>query len=72
MFPDIIIHCRGNEDLNLLAVEIKKTSNKRERRFDTLKLQSFREEMGYKYTTFLELGVKGRAGENIEPEWGML
>ena len=65
IFPDIIVHHRGIEgrEANLLAVEIKKYSNKIDRRYDRLKLQSLREEMGYQYTVFLDIGVKKQSGE---------
>lgn len=70
VFPDIIVHRRGIEgrEANLLAVEIKKNSNKIDRRYDLLKLQSLRQEMGYQYAVFLDIGVKNRSGIIVREE----
>lgn len=67
VFPDIIVHRRGRE-ANLLAIEIKKSSNKIDRRYDLLKLQSLRQEMGYQYAAFLDIGVKNHAGITVGEE----
>jgi hypothetical protein len=67
IFPDIIVHRRGIE-ANLLAVEIKKSSNKIDRRYDLLKLKSLRQEMGYQYAVFLDIGVKNRSGIIVREE----
>lgn len=53
-YPDIIIHERGNNDHNLLVVEIKKSNNKSDWEIDKKKLEGFtRQDDGYKY----KLGV---------------
>jgi hypothetical protein len=64
IYPDIIVHRRGIEgrEANLLAVEIKKSSNKIDRRYDLLKLQSLRQELGYQYAAFLDIDVKNHSG----------
>ena len=52
--PDIIVHRRKTND-NLLAIEVKKVSNRENRFKDEAKLKAFREQLGYKYTLFVDL-----------------
>ena len=70
IFPDIIVHHRGIEGrkANLFAIEIKKYSNKIDRRYDILKLKSLRQEMGYQYAVFLDIGVKNYSGIIVREE----
>jgi len=51
--PDIIIHHRLTSK-NLLAIEIKKANNQENRFKDHSKLRAFREQLGYKYTWFID------------------
>lgn len=69
VIPDIIIH-RRNTGENLLAIEIKKTSNVNEhnRQDDRWKLERLREEYGYRYVLFLEIGVGTHTNE-MELDW---
>lgn len=56
--PDLIIHSRGNNDANILVVEIKGWWNDEPREFDRIKLEDFTHQDGeYKYGlgVFLEL-----------------
>ena len=62
VYPDIIIHERGNNKRNLLVIEIKKSSNKsqEERDFDFLKLKAYMhegDEYQYKYGLFVDFFV---------------
>jgi len=57
--PDIIIHKRKTNNI-LLAVEVKKVSNRENRFKDEAKLRAFREQLGYKYTLFVDFNT----GEN--------
>jgi len=60
--PDIIIHHRLTNE-NLLAIEIKKVNNHENRFKDHSKLKAFREQLGYKYTWFVDFNTsKGTAG----------
>lgn len=52
--PDIIVHRRKTND-NLLAIEVKKISNRENRFKDESKLKDFRMQFGYKYTLFVDL-----------------
>lgn len=56
---DLIVHERGTDSRNLLAVEVKRSENSRNRQYDHLKLQALREELGYKFTLFCEFGPDG-------------
>ncbi|MFZ2815335.1 MAG: hypothetical protein WAZ63_12190 [Rhodoferax sp.] len=59
-YPDIIIHQRGNNDKNLLIIEIKKDNNKSDWRIDEKKLEAFtrrKEEEGYNYILGMHLTI---------------
>lgn len=65
VLPDIIIH-RRDTDQNLLAIEIKKTSNPDGREYDDLKLQALRNEIGYLFSCFISLQTKTQDPRVIE------
>ncbi len=67
--PDIIIHRRGTNEDNLLAVEIKLSSNVKAKDDDVKKLRAYRRELAYTHALFIRFGVKRRAGEVTECEW---
>jgi hypothetical protein len=54
VYPDIIVHQRAT-DLNLLVIEIKKTTSVEGTDFDKRKLSAFKDELGYHYAVTLEL-----------------
>ncbi len=54
--PDIIVHRRQTMD-NFLAIEIKKIGNKRGRDRDFVKLNAYREQLGYVFAAFVEVGM---------------
>jgi arsenite methyltransferase len=62
VFPDIAIHRRGKKE-NYLVIELKKNSSTVDREVDHQKLKGYREELGYKYALFIELGVGDHAPE---------
>ena len=68
VYPDIIVHLRETET-NILAIEIKKDSNRESKGKDILKLQAYRDELGYHHALFMRLGVKAAAGDVSECEW---
>lgn len=60
--PDLIIHSRGDNDANILVIEIKGWWNNESREVDRIKLEDFTHQDGeYKYGlgTFLELTKNG-------------
>lgn len=48
VFPDIIIHKRGQNN-NLVVIEAKKSSNTNSRDNDENKLKAYKKDLGYKY-----------------------
>jgi hypothetical protein len=58
VFPDIIVHRRGTDDHNEIVIEVKKPGE--DVRYDTLKLQEFRDVLRYRNPAHL---VLGRAGD---------
>lgn len=56
VYPDIIVHHRGEQD-NLLVVEAKKMGNHRGDDHDFRKLIAFRRQLKYRYAVFLRLGT---------------
>jgi hypothetical protein len=65
VYPDIIVHKRGNNNNNLLAIEVKKSASNINEKYDFFKLESYTENSGvnglaYEYGIF----VKFFTGEN--------
>ena len=56
IFPDLIVHCRGNNKSNLLAVECKKSGFRgSDKKKDIEKLKGMRRERCYTYAAFVVL-----------------
>ena len=68
VYPDIIVH-RRRSDTNILAIELKKTSNPETKDKDLLKLAAYRRDLGYLHAFFLRLGVGSTAGTVPECQW---
>lgn len=66
VYPDIVVHHRGDNEENILVVEIKKTTNKQSRRCDLIKLEAYREQLYYQLGAFLELPAGDDVGR-IDP-----
>lgn len=58
VFPDIIIHKRGNNENNLVVIEVKKKCNNKSKNFDSEKLKAFTSQLKYKYGIYLEFDTK--------------
>lgn len=54
VFPDIIIHKRGNNLNNLVVIEVKKKENNHGKEFDLKKLKAFKKELNYKWAFYIE------------------
>jgi hypothetical protein len=68
--PDIVIHRRGTDDSNLLAVEIKKETNTEPRDCDRAKLRGMRERFGYRAAVLLDVPAgPGAKGGKTKVEW---
>lgn len=57
--PDVIVHHRGNDDSNLLVMELKKSTNPESRDPDRRKLNHLVEQYGYKFAVLVDLPVGG-------------
>jgi hypothetical protein len=57
VFPDIVVHRRNTDDENLLVIEVKKPGE--DTAYDHLKLQAFRNELGYRNAAHVILGRAG-------------
>ena len=67
VFPDIIIHRRSSDE-NLLVIEMKKTSSRKNGDYDKRKLKAFKDELHYTYAAFLllETGSKTSAVKTLD------
>jgi hypothetical protein len=54
VLPDIIVHRRGSEGPNILAIELKKTTNPEPRFCDHVRIHAFREQLNYSCAAFIE------------------
>jgi hypothetical protein len=69
VFPDIIVHRRGNDKHNLLVVEMKKAATSRNSDFDRQKLKAFRGQLHYTWAAHLIIG-HAYSGELVRTvEW---
>ena len=66
--PDIIIHRRMTDD-NLLAVEIKKSTNRESSFKDLSKLSAFRDQLGYQHSLFIRFLTGVNDARIIELDW---
>ncbi len=64
VFPDIIVHRRGNNDHNLLVVEMKKAAAGTDLAYDCQKLRAFRRELKYTWAAHLIFG-RSQDGELV-------
>ena len=66
--PDIIIHRRMTTD-NLLAVEIKKSTNQEHSFKDLAKLAAFRDQLGYQNSLFIRVLTGANDAGLVELDW---
>lgn len=57
VFPDIVVHRRGQSDANLLVIEVKKAGAAIRADYDMLKLRAFKLELKYSHAVHLTLGL---------------
>ncbi len=60
VFPDVIVHRRGTRN-NYLVLEFKKSTSRVDRQIDLRKLRGYKQQLGYEYALFVEVGTDGRA-----------
>lgn len=59
VFPDIIIHKRGDNVDNLVVIEVKKKENNHSKEFDLKKLEAFKRELNYTWAFYIEFDNLG-------------
>lgn len=70
VIPDIVVHRRGVDEHNLLAVEMKKETNKQSRDCDRSKLRGMLQQLHYQAAVFLDLPAgPGAATRKAKVEW---
>lgn len=67
VFPDIVVHRRDTDELNLLVLELKKPEGPLW--YDEQKLRAFRKELGYSYAGHLILGLDGMGAVVRQLRW---
>lgn len=68
VYPDIIVHMRGEED-NLLVIEVKKSSSRVGRENDFEKLRAYRRELRYRHALFIEFLVGEGQADVAQVQW---
>jgi hypothetical protein len=69
VMPDIIVHRRGPEGPNLMAMEIKKAKNRAGPECDRLRVRAFREQLQYRYGVLLQCTTGNRNADIRIFEW---
>ena len=70
VYPDIIVHEPGHDEANLLAIEVKKTTNRLPDELDVFKLRQIKQEIGYQSAVFIRLAAgKDAELENVRYTW---
>ena len=67
VLPDVIVHRRGDDDSNLLIVEMKKSANQGDIARDRHRIKAFRAELGYEFGALVVCETKGHSA--IFFEW---
>lgn len=69
VFPDIVVHRRGDNEANLLVIEVKKARSAVNAEYDMLKLQAFKRDLKYRHTVHLTLGLDGNGTPVTQVTW---
>jgi len=68
VYPDVIVHNRGEHYENLLVIEAKKSGGSGE--YDREKLTAYRDELKYDFGVFVTFSVGGQDEDSPYPcEW---
>ena len=69
VLPDVIVHRRGNDDSNLLIIEMKKSAaNQDDMERAQRRIRAFRDELGYKFGALVVCETKVHPAISVE-EW---
>ena len=66
VLPDVIVHRRGDDDSNLLIIEMKKSANQDGMTRDRRRIQAFRAELGYESGALVVCKTKGHSAIFVE------
>jgi len=70
VLPDIIVHRRREEGPNILALELKKTTNRVSRECDHMRIYAFREQLNYGSAALIECETRPRRKPSaVIAEW---
>jgi hypothetical protein len=70
VIPDIVVHRRGDDGANVLAIELKKETNPESRDCDRAKLSGMRFQLGYEAAALVEVPAgPGATGRATRIEW---
>ncbi len=70
IFPDVIVHHRGNDNDNLLVIQLKKETNDEPRDCDRAKIEAMKRELQYKVGVLVELPAgPGAKMRELRLEW---
>ncbi|WP_256759506.1 hypothetical protein [Cohnella sp. WQ 127256] len=74
IYPDIVVHRRGENESNLLIIEIKKSTNMTDRKFDYKKLQCYTDmsshnKLQYSLGLFIEFNTGAQEARVPELIW---
>lgn len=70
VFPDIIVHQPGHDGENILVIEAKKSTNAAPDEADLRKLEKIKDQIGYRFATFLRLPAGASAArQNVRTIW---
>ncbi len=67
VFPDVIVHLRGTRR-NYLVIEFKKSTSNVDRDIDRRKLEGYKQQLGYLFALFIEVGTRRQANVT-QLEW---
>lgn len=69
IIPDIVIHDRGNDDNNLLAIELKKDDNAENSKCDDLRVQALIDQLNYEMGLTIRFSSGQKSPSVVRKKW---
>jgi hypothetical protein len=69
VYPDIIVHRRGPQGPNVLAIELKVNADEEEREWDLRKLLAYHDEFDYWNGVFINVRQDDAGNVTFEKQW---
>jgi len=70
IYPDLIVHRRGNDERNLLVIQIKKSTNRQSRDYDRAVIRAMKMQFKYEGGLLLDLPAGPNAKDGMHKcEW---